>query len=179
MEATSSGFVLQYRRQVTEQVARTLPDVRVEASADNANEEGSTSLVPRVLLSTELADIDNDGETELIVQRFVGAHSSELQAYGWRSSDPDAPFELLASASAEYGDGFAVGDFDGDGRTEIANIEVDRKKLSATAAAGPFVEVLRRWDGRKFAEVGRRELRNDTPSQVLDRIWVRPQPPRG
>lgn len=56
---------------------------------------------------------------------------------------------------SSYADGFVIGDLNDDGLVEIACIEPDWPK-GATSADGPLVEVLRRWDGVDFAEIGRR-----------------------
>ena len=133
-------------------------------------------LPERALTRTQLVDINNDGEQELVVQHPSGAHSTQLQAFGWRGAEIDAEFGEVASVYSNYASGFTVGDLDSDGRTEIASIEPDWKAGGASSASGPFVEVLQRWDGDNFREVHRHKLPSDARFQDVELKWFRRPP---
>jgi hypothetical protein len=153
LEASRHGFRLDLRRKLTQEIGEGLekgvPPRREgsDATSDESLQRPSTSI--------QLADINHDGEAELVVQHPFGAHSVELQAFGWSDTGPHAEFRQLASAISEFATGFTVGDLDGDGRVEIASDDVGPGGIHAE---GPTVEVIKRWDGSEFTEVSRRRL---------------------
>jgi hypothetical protein len=139
VEATPSGVLLKWRRQVTAQVADALSDVQTDDSSPAPSTGAPPTMLglpERALTRTQLVDINNDGEQELVVQHPSGAHSTQLQAFGWRGAEIDAEFGEVASVYSNYASGSTVGDLDSDGRTEIASIEPDWKAPGASSASG-------------------------------------------
>ena len=103
-------------------------------------------------LNSQYADINNDGNDELIVQLPAGVHGSALQVYGWK----DWEFTLLAEISTDTPVGFFLEDFDKDGIIEVG------APCTSSAADLPYVCGLRdfvwyRLQSNQFVEV-KREL---------------------
>ncbi len=103
---------------------------------------------------TQFADINDDGEEEMLVQYPVGAHGSALKVFGWRGCE----FEELASLSVGTPAGFDIGDFDRDGKIEIRMQEIDWT-AGLPYVDAPRVALLMRWDGTRFTEVSREKVR--------------------
>jgi hypothetical protein len=159
LEASGEGFRMALRRKVTREIGEALEEGVGPPAGERTGEKsggvGSGESVERASTSIQYVDINNDGEAELVVQHPYGAHSVELQVFGWSDADPHAEFHQLASLVSEYASGFTVGDLDDDGRIEIASLDLEGRR---SHAEGPTVQVIRRWDGSAFAEVARRRL---------------------
>jgi hypothetical protein len=107
-------------------------------------------------LHTSYADLDGNGEDELLVQYPYGAHSAVLQVFGFRNRD----FKLIDEISIDTMAGFLPKDVDGDGRLEIVTHEVSRD------ADFPYVmgfrdEVWYRLENGHFVEVKRSHCYTD------------------
>jgi hypothetical protein len=154
-------------------------EVEQDLGANPADEtsQGDDSAGPgftlRQYATVDYADINNDGETELIVQYPHGAHSNKMKVFGWVEGRPLPEFSLLAESVSEMGSPYSIGDLDSDGQIEIATIETDRTKPQANHASGPYVELLYRWDGAEFREVGRREIGSPANFDGVRFSWYR------
>jgi hypothetical protein len=102
-------------------------------------------------MTIECADLDCDGKEEVIIQHPAGAHGSQLRVFAWRHGK----FAEVGALSVGTPGGFDLGDFDGDGQTEIKAEEVDWAAGKPYVTA-PRIQVLYRWDGERFSEVSRR-----------------------
>jgi hypothetical protein len=102
---------------------------------------------------TTSADVDNDGQDELLVEFPAGAHGSGLQVFGWR----DWEFVKIGELATGHASGFEVYDFDGDGRLEIGAVETDWDQGESYLTA-PMLKIWYRWNGSEFAEVQRTRL---------------------
>ena len=98
------------------------------------------------------ADINDDGHLEVLVQHVRGLNTSVLKVYGNHEGLPGT-FELLGEITNGALSSYQVGDFDGDGRTEIGTLDLD-PEAGLPFAASPRLERLYRWNGRRFALVG-------------------------
>jgi hypothetical protein len=98
----------------------------------------------------DCADVNGDGEQELLVQYPIGAHGSILKVFGWH----DSGFGELATLRVGTPAGFEVGDFDGDGKIELRTEETDWTVGLPYATAPRFV-LLFRWNATEFREVSR------------------------
>ena len=123
--------------------------------------------------AVQYADMDHDGETELLIQHYYGAHGSMLRIYGWTGFDFDQKGQLQTSAPA----GFTVGDIDGDGRIEVATVQGDYDRPdpdnpghTLPYAAGAQVEQLWRIEAGEWSLVGDRRLALPTKQ---DDKWIR------
>jgi hypothetical protein len=130
-----------------EEIARFLlpPD---EAAALERRE------LPAGWLGVDFADVNNDGEQELVIQHGTGVHGSMLRAFGWK--DP-MTFGELGAIGTGTPEGFRIGDFDADGRVEVAAIEADydrpdpeRPGDTLPYVAGARREQLFRWEDDRF-----------------------------
>lgn len=99
--------------------------------------------------SMGMADVNHDGQPEMLIASPAGAHSTRLQIFGQASEWPDS-FGKLAELYSITPAGFTVGDLDGDGLIEIATLE---QIGDHPYAAGITEEILSRWDGEEFAQV--------------------------
>ncbi len=75
-----------------------------------------------------LADLDGDGRDEILVVRTHLEHGAQVAIYGLRESPERAELRLLAASTPlgtrhRWLNPAAAGDFDGDGRLEIAWVE--------------------------------------------------------
>lgn len=101
----------------------------------------------------DYADVDCDGEEELLIQYPVGVHGSALKIFGWR----DGELYELARLSVGTPAGFQFGDFDGDGMIEIKTQETDWT-AGLPYVTAPQIVLLMRWNGTEFKEVSRERL---------------------
>ena len=109
--------------------------------------------MPELLAYVGYADVTNDGQPELLIEHASGAHSMTLKVFG--TLDISAGFEFLGELSSGTGDGFDVGDFDGDGQVEIGTIHADFDRLPDRAYYNAVrVETFYRWNGSGFEKVG-------------------------
>jgi len=112
---------------------------------------GATQSFDRARVTrTQYADVNDDGQEEMLIQYPVGAHGSVLKVFGWRGSE----FEELASLSVGTPVGFDISDFDGDGKIEIRTEETDWT-AGLPYVNAPRIALLMRWDGTRFIEVSR------------------------
>ena len=98
-------------------------------------------------------DVNEDGERELLVQYPIGAHGSALKILVWR----DARFNEISTLTVGTPTGFEIGDFDGDGKTEIRTQETDWS-VGLPYASAPRLFLFFRWNGSTFMEVHRERL---------------------
>lgn len=94
VEAGRRGVTLEWRREIVKRVADGLSEVgAASTSTSDLPTEPPLHVGPSMRAHTriELWDINNDGEEELVVQHQTGAHSSELQAFGWMAPSPRPP----------------------------------------------------------------------------------------
>lgn len=102
-------------------------------------------------------DVTNDGDPELLVLHPAGAHASLLKVFG--TQDVYNGFELLDELHSGVAGGFDVGDFDGDGRSEIATVNADFDRGPGRSYANAIlVENFHRWNGFGFEHVGEGEV---------------------
>ena len=104
-------------------------------------------------LHTSHADLDGDGEDELLIQYPYGPHAAVLQVFGFREGD----FKLIDEITVDTMAGFIAEDKDTDGRLEVVTLEVSRD------ADFPYVmgfrdEVWYRLESDRFVEVKRINL---------------------
>jgi hypothetical protein len=102
-------------------------------------------------ITVRYADINGDGEDELLVQHGTGAHSWEFKVFGW-SDEPFTDFGQIAELFTSHG-GFSISDVDNDGRLEVAMVDHDYDEPGGSMANGPFIEKLFRWQSSGFQEV--------------------------
>jgi FG-GAP-like repeat len=124
-------------------------------------------------VAVDAADVNHDGQNELLIQHWAGNHGTALRMFGW---DADHEFEEMGRLGTDTTGGFTVGDLDGDGRIEIATVADDYDReiapgRMASNADGALVELLFRWDGHEFVEVGRRPLPLPTEDRNPVRLW--------
>ena len=101
-------------------------------------------------LHTSYADLDGDGQDELLVQYPYGAHAAVLQVFGFRDGD----FKLIDELTIDTMAGFLAKDVDGDGRLEVVTHEVSHD------ADFPYVmgfrdEIWYRLENDRFVEIRR------------------------
>jgi len=101
---------------------------------------------------TSYADIDGDGEDELLVEMSTGAYASILLVYGLQSWE----FKKLGELFSTTMGGFEVSEVDGDGRVEIKTDEIARRP-GLPYVAGLRDEVVYRFQNGAFVEVSRKE----------------------
>jgi hypothetical protein len=172
-EATRKGFNLYWRKPIRDRVAAETSDT---GAAPDANKSETSAFPLRPYAQVQFADVNDDGEDELLVQYPVGAHSMALKVFGWRDSVPLPEFVQLAEAVSPLGLPFTIGDLDADGRVELATIEPDWTIPGANMAAGPFVETLYRWDGVDFREIARRALGAYADIRDVQLEWYKYEP---
>ena len=175
LQAGPGGLRVAWKSHVTEQVAEVLNDeLQQETPSPAASTVDLGGLTFPPATSVHLADVNHDGEPELVVQSPVGAHMIRLRAFGWQGPTMEPEFGQILEKVSNLGVPYTIGDLDADGRTEIATIDTDWSKPGANNATGPFAELLLRWDGEDFAEVGRREIGSDLASVQF--VWFKPRP---
>src|SRR6266404_1558385 len=109
--------------------------------------ESKAALPDNWPMGVEYVDVDGDGHKELVVQYPAGAHGSQLKVFAWRRGD----FIELGNLAVGTPVGFEIGDFDGDGKTEIRTAETDWSTGEPYVTA-PRNILLYRWNGSKFEE---------------------------
>lgn len=160
--------------EVPEQTAQRLSAVleRVLPSAAKAALDAGSAEGLRAYVG--VADVTGDGEQELLVMHPAGVHASALKVYGWRGLE----FTLLGEVGTTCPASFHVEDVDGDGRLEVATVDVpwgtDRPYVTAER-----VETIYRWNGTGFERVtqGVRHDPLDEGSQPPERINALYGPP--
>jgi hypothetical protein len=146
----------------------------VEVETPGAQQPEATDADGSSLTAVAFADVNHDGQNELLVQHGAGAHSTMFKILGWRDYEFQQLDELHTSTPA----GFSVGDLDGDGRVEVATFDV-RVEGDLGYAGSPRDEVLYRWEGDRMREVDRREAHRpvenwSAPARwFTDRAWRR------
>lgn len=98
------------------------------------------------------ADLDGDGEDELLLEVDTGAYASVLLVYGVQSWELKKLGELYSTTIG----GFEVGDLDGDGRIEVRTNEIARRP-DLPYVAGLRDEVVYRFQKGEFVELSRKE----------------------
>jgi hypothetical protein len=98
------------------------------------------------------ADLDGDGEDELLVEMNTGAYASILLVYGMQSWE----FKKLGELYSTILGGFEIADLDGDGRIEIRTDEIAQRP-GLPYVAGLRDEVVYRFQNGTFVEVSRKE----------------------
>ncbi len=136
----------------------------LEYGGDNTPLEGAS----RRLFQTSYADIDGDGEDELLVEMGTGAHGSILLVYGRQSWE----FKKLGELFSTTMGGFEVSDVDGDGRVEIKAYEIARRP-GLPYVAGLHDEVVHRFQNGAFVEVSRKECFTEGEMQERQSMFKR------
>lgn len=98
------------------------------------------------------ADVNNDGDPELFIQYFVGAHGSAAMVFHYHRR----LFELRLIAELRSGtpNGFTIEDVDGDGKLEVVAIEADTFASPTVGYAGaPRMRIVYRWNSTVFEVV--------------------------
>lgn len=106
-------------------------------------------------LQTRYADLNADGQDELLISMPSGAHASILLVYGFASWE----FEKIAELTSTTPHGFEIEDEDGDGKLRIATVEIAKRpelpyvfglrdRVTYSLVNNEFVEVSRveGWD---------------------------------
>ena len=173
VEAKGTGVKFSWKHDV----ARSVGDV-IEAEVATLQRESpgpeETGFALRRYSQVHYADVNNDGEAELLVEHPVGAHGRVLKVFGWIEEPVLPEFGLLAQLSCGLGGPFSIGDLDNDGSIEVAIVEVDWSKEGAYTAGGPYVEILYDWaDDEGFVEVERHEIGSPRDFSGVDFKWYR------
>lgn len=173
VEAGGGGLKLSWKQEITRSVGQV-----IEAEVATVQQEGDSSADPGFALrrysQVHFADVNNDGDSELLIEHPVGAHGRVLKVFGWTEESVLPEFGMLAQVSCGLGGPFTIGDLDDDGLVEVAMIEVDWSKEGAFSAGGPFVEILYEWeDEQGFVEVGRNEIGSPKDFSGVDFKWYR------
>ena len=115
-------------------------------------------------------DVTNDGNPELLVLHPAGMHASLLKVFG--TEDVYSGFDLLGELFSGVAGGFEVGDFDGDGSSEITTVNADfDREPDRSYANAILVENFHRWNGSGFEHVGEGEVYDpDSGNPVPPRI---------
>ena len=171
VQAGSSGVKVSWKERTTRQLGEALESAVKDAHQVESSDSFRTSFGP--YSRVHYADVNNDGETELLVEHPVGAHGRTLKAFGWIEAPLLPEFGLVGEITCGLGTPFTVGDLDDDGMTEIATVEVDWSKEGAFTAGGPYVELLYRWsnDTEKLVEVGRKEIGSPADFSKVPFTW--------
>lgn len=96
---------------------------------------------------------------DLLIEYPVGAHSTALTLF--EENVELRQVRILGQLHNGVGLSFHVGDFSGEGYTEIATVDYIRDlPLDRPLFDAPIQAVYYRWDGAQFAEVGRGPIYN-------------------
>jgi hypothetical protein len=119
-------------------------------NATQPNPSKSDETLPSTM--TSYADVDGDGEKELLVSYIVGPYSSALKIFKWQTVDFTSEFTVIGEIVPILG--FEVNDFDFDGKEEIMTFQ-DDPDTGLPHAAGLYVNVLYKWKEGRFTEISR------------------------
>ncbi len=97
----------------------------------------------------EWADIDADGQNELLMQYGHGAHGMTLKVFDWH---PYSGFQEAGQIGSGTPGGFEVRDIDSDGRLEFVTTEPDWS-TGLPYYITPRLRVVYRWNGRDFVHI--------------------------
>ena len=100
------------------------------------------------------ADVNNDTKPEMLVQYPTGNHGTALKILGFK----DFEFIILAELGCGTPEGFSFGDFDGDGKIEIAARETDWSSGMSYVEA-PRMTIIYKWDGNNFVKISEKKDR--------------------
>jgi hypothetical protein len=137
---------------------KSLPDELVKSvqsylSEVVRGEDGLAEIVSQDFqFSAKYADLDGDGQDELLIQMPYGAHGSQVKVFGLR----DWEFKLIAELEVSAPSDFSVRDIDHDGRLEVTAIDV--ADTDFPYVSGFRDEVTFRLENDKFLELGRKPL---------------------
>jgi hypothetical protein len=135
---------------IPRQLTSNLP--RLGSSAESGGPSPYSLVDSHSPFHVQEADLDGDGQKELLIQYIAGAHGSALQLYGMQ----DFEFKLLGELSTDTPAGFEVADLDSDGRLKLRTYQADYSTGLGYAFA-PRLEIWYRWNGSCFGEVMRRK----------------------
>lgn len=119
-------------------------------NATQPNRSESDETLPSTM--TCYADVDGDGEKELLVSYMVGPYSSALKIFKWQRVDLTSEFTAIGEIVPILG--FEVNDFDFDGKVEIMTFQ-DDPDTGLPHAAGLHINVLYKWKEGRFTEISR------------------------
>lgn len=143
------------------------------ASQLPASRSGPQGILPRIEFPAAIGyvEVTGDGNRQVLLMYGTGAHATALKIFG-RVGDPGGEVAQLGQLVTGTGAAFQVGDFDNDGRVEIATLHYDEAALEGRPLVdAPLQPIYYRWDGTTFAKIGRGEtwdprLENDPPEHV-------------
>lgn len=119
-------------------------------NATQPNPSQSDETLPSTM--TSYADVDGDGEKELLISYMVDPYSSALKIFKWQTVDFTSEFTVIGEIVPILG--FEVNDFDVDGKVEIMTFQ-DDPDTGLPHAAGLHINVLYKWKEGRFSEISR------------------------
>lgn len=133
-QAELQAEVLAIPNRVTAQVERLL----------RPQQRGAEQFEPNILRH---ADIDGDGENEILLEYLAPATGRILKAFDWNEKGELMEIGWLFSQQS----GFEYSDVDGDGKTEI--ISYATPPDAEVVALAPRAKLIFKWDGLEFREI--------------------------
>ena len=136
---------------VVQGIANILPPPTPEETLSNVSSEQELQAdlgdygTPHII---SYADVDGDGNNELLIQYPFGVHGSELRVLSWKNFK----FVQIARLGSDTPTYFWVEDFDSDGTLEILTIETDSKH-DLPYVYGLREKVVYKWNGKKFVVI--------------------------